>query len=60
MLQTVPFYTGEGALRHDLVITALNRGGVAGYLIFPSKGESAAHRLAGGRQMAASGVAGER
>ncbi len=40
MLQTVAFYTGENALRHDLIVTGLNSGGVSGYLVYPSKGET--------------------
>lgn len=39
VLQTVPFYTGKQALRHDLVVTDLSPGGVTGYLIFPTQSE---------------------
>ncbi len=39
MLQPVPFYTKSGTLRHDLVVTSLDSNGVAGYVLFPSKGE---------------------
>jgi len=39
MLQTVAFYTGKNALRHDLVVTDLSAGGATGYLIFPRQGE---------------------
>lgn len=39
VLQTVAFYTGKNALRHDLVVTDLSPGGVTGYLIFPNQGE---------------------
>ena len=41
VLQTVAFYAGSSTLRHDLVVTGLSPGGVTGYLIFPSVGESA-------------------
>jgi hypothetical protein len=40
VLQTVAFHAGEKGLRHDLIVTGLTEGGVAGYLIFPSVGES--------------------
>jgi hypothetical protein len=40
MLQTVAFYGGEKGLRHDLIVTGITEGGVAGYLILPSVGES--------------------
>jgi len=49
VLQTVAFYAGKGALRHDLIVTAMTEGGAAGYLILPSRGESgtAASTVAG-------------
>ncbi len=40
VLQTVAFYAGEKGLRHDLIVTALTGGGVSGYVVFPSVGES--------------------
>jgi hypothetical protein len=41
VLHSFGFYAGTRRLRHDLVVTALSPGGVAGYLILPSVGESA-------------------
>ena len=41
VLQTVAFNTGTGTQRHDLIVTALTEGGVAGYLILPPQVESA-------------------
>jgi hypothetical protein len=40
VLQTVAFHAGKNTLRHDLIVTAMTQGGVAGYLILPSRGES--------------------
>lgn len=48
MLQTFPFYAGRSTLRHDLVITGLDKGGVTGYVIFPSRGESESGGVASG------------
>ena len=47
MLQTVAFYSGKNALRHDIVVTDMSKPSVAGYLIYPSVGESAGSQIAG-------------
>ncbi len=44
VLQTIAFYAGEKTLRHDLVVTDLNKDGVTGYVIFPSQAESGVSR----------------
>lgn len=42
VLEAVTFHAGQRNGQYDLVVTALNQGGVAGYLILPSVGESGA------------------
>jgi hypothetical protein len=46
VLQTVSFHAGKGALQHDIVVTDMSKGSVAGYLIFPANGEMAGSQLA--------------